>query len=262
MVEKLTYGDFNAGDNAREGTSVSRIVLVTGGGTGLGKAVAVRFRADGDTVIITGRNTAQLETTAKEIDAMAITCDATDPRQVTRMAAGVGADLDVLVNMAGGNTDFARAGGQPEDLEEVSAAWRANLDANLLSAVLTTTAVLGKLRAGGSIINVSSIGAEHASTSYGAAKAALAAWTAGLSAEVGQRGLTANAISPGYIAETGFFRDRLTEQRRAALIAATHDGRAGQPGDIAETAYFLASGGARHITGQTLHVNGGAHTTR
>jgi len=88
------------------------------------------------------------------------------------------------------------------------------------------------------------------------------AWTAGLSAEVGGQGLTANVISPGYIAETDFFRGRLTEERKARLIQATHDGRAGQPGDIAETAYFLASAGARHITGQTLHVNGGAHTTR
>ena len=128
--------------------------------------------------------------------------------------------------------------------------------------MLTTTAVLGKLRSGGSVINVGSIGAEYASTSYGAAKAALAAWTAGLSAEAGPRGLTANLISPGYIARTDFFRGGLTEQRRAALISATHDGRAGKPADIAETAYFLASPGARHITGQTVHVNGGAHTTR
>lgn len=178
------------------------------------------------------------------------------------MAVELGPNLDVLVNMAGGNTDFTRPGGQEPDLGQVAAAWRANLDANLLSAVLTTTAVLGRLRAGGSVINVGSIGAEYASTSYGAAKAALAAWTAGLSAEVGSRGLTANVISPGYIAGTGFFQGKLTEQRRAALVAATHDGRAGQPGDIAETAWFLASSGARHITGQTLHVNGGAHTTR
>jgi 3-oxoacyl-[acyl-carrier protein] reductase len=69
-------------------------------------------------------------------------------------------------------------------------------------------------------------------------------------------------ISPGYMAGTGFFRDRLTKQREAALIGATHDGRAGRPDDVAETAYFLASDGARHITGQNLHVNGGAHTTR
>ena len=226
-------------------------------------------------MIITGRNAARLVTTAGEIGARPITCDATDPRQVSRTAGEAGSDLDVLVNMAGGNTDFVRPprqnstgqdpgqnSGQDGDLEDVAAAWRANLDANLLSAVLTTTAVLGSLRAGGSIINIGSIGAEYASTSYGASKAALAAWTAGLSAEVGPKGLTANVISPGYTAGTGFFHDRLTEQRLTALIGATHDGRAGQPADIAETAWFLASAGARHITGQNLHVNGGAHTTR
>jgi 3-oxoacyl-[acyl-carrier protein] reductase len=245
---------------------VNRIVLVTGGGNGLGKAVAARFAADGDTVFITGRNAGRVADTAAEIGAKPIAGDATNPAQVARIAGDIGDDLDVLVNMAGGNTDFTAAaadpGGPVAELERVAAAWRANLDANLLSAVLTTTAVLGRLRAGGSIVNVGSIGAEYASTSYGAAKAALAAWTAGLSAEVGARGLTANVISPGYIAETDFFRGRLTEERKAALIKATHDGRAGRPGDIAETAYFLASAGARHITGQTLHVNGGAHTTR
>jgi 3-oxoacyl-[acyl-carrier protein] reductase len=241
---------------------MSRIVLVTGGGNGLGKAVAARFLAGGDTVIITGRNAGRLAGTAAEIGARPVTCDATDPRQVAELAEGLDGDLDVLVNMAGGNTDFTRPAGQQKDLAQVAAAWRANLDANLLSAVLTTTAVLGRFRPGGSIINVGSIGAEYASTSYGAAKAALAAWTAGLSAEVGPAGLTANVISPGYIAGTDFFRDRLTGQRQAALIAATHDGRAGHPSDIAETAYFLASAGARHITGQILHVNGGAHTTR
>jgi 3-oxoacyl-[acyl-carrier protein] reductase len=246
---------------------VSRIVLVTGGGGGLGRAVAARFLADGDTVFITGRNAGRVADIAAEIGAKPIPGDAADPEQVARMAGELGDDLDVLVNMAGGNTDFtataaAMSGGPLAELERVAAAWRANLDANLLSAVLTSTAVLGKLRAGGSIINVGSIGAEYASTSYGAAKAALAAWTAGLSAEVGGRGLTANVISPGYIAETDFFHGRLTDERKARLIKATHNGRAGQPGDIAETAYFLASDGARHITGQTLHVNGGAHTTR
>jgi 3-oxoacyl-[acyl-carrier protein] reductase len=240
---------------------VSRIVLVTGGGNGLGKAVATRFRAGGDAVIITGRNTDRLARAAAEIDARPITCDATDPQQVARMADELGPDLDVVVNMAGGNTDLDRPEGQA-GLEDVLGAWRANLDANLLSAVLTTTAVLDKLRPGGAIVNIGSVGAEYAATSYGAAKAALAAWTAGLSAQVGPKALTANVISPGYIAETDFFKGKLSSQRRAALIEATHNGRAGHPGDIAETTYFLASAGARHITGQTLHVNGGAHTTR
>lgn len=239
---------------------MSRIVLVTGGGSGLGKAVAARFRAAGDTVVVTGRNAGRLARTAGELDVRPIPCDATDPGQVARLADELGPDLDVVVNTAGGNTDFGAE--RSPGLDGVLAAWRANLDANLLSAVLTTTAVLGKLRPGGTIVTVGSIGAEYASTSYGAAKAALAAWTAGLSSEVGPQGLTANLISPGYIAETEFFRGKLTERRREALVAATHNGRAGQPGDVAETTYFLASGGARHITGQTLHVNGGAHTTR
>jgi 3-oxoacyl-[acyl-carrier protein] reductase len=237
---------------------VDRIVLVTGGSGGIGKAVAARFLAEGDSVIITGRDQQRLADTASEIGAKPVTCDGSNPVQVARLSEEVGDRLDVLVNAAGGNTDFQRDGDGGQSLEQVSAAWRANLDANLLSAVLTTTAMLGKLSPGGTIINISSIGAEHASTSYGAAKAALAAWTAGLSAEAGPGGVTANVISPGYIAETGFFRGRLTAERRAQLIGATHTKRAGQPDDVAATAVFLASAGARHVTGQTIHVNGGA----
>jgi 3-oxoacyl-[acyl-carrier protein] reductase len=240
---------------------VERIVLVTGGSSGLGKAVAARFRADGDTVFVTGRDAGRLGRAAAEIDARPIACDATDPGQVARLADELGPDLDVLVNMAGRNTDLDDDS-PAEGLDGVLAAWRANLDANLLSAVLTTTAVRGKLRPGGTIVNVGSIGAEYASSSYGAAKAALAAWTAGLSSEVGPKGVTANLIAPGYIAETDFFHGKLSDQRRAALIDATHNGRAGRPADIADTTFFLASAGARHITGQTVHVNGGAHTTR
>ncbi|MFC0434279.1 SDR family NAD(P)-dependent oxidoreductase [Kutzneria buriramensis] len=238
---------------------MARTVLVTGGSRGIGRAVAARFRQAGDRVVITGRDAAKLTGTASEIDAEAVVCDAADPRQVRELAEAVG-ELDVLVNMAGGNTDIGRE--KPEGLDAVAAAWRDNLDANLLGAVLTTTAVLGSLNPGGTVINVGSIAAEYAGSAYGAAKAALAAWTAGLSAEIGPRGLTVNLISPGYIEDTDFFRGRMTEQRRDALVAATHTRRAGNPDDIAATVEFLASPGARHITGQTIHVNGGAHTTR
>jgi 3-oxoacyl-[acyl-carrier protein] reductase len=239
---------------------MERIVLVTGGSGGIGRAVAQRFRAGGDRVVVTGRDADRLAATAAEIDAEPLTCDASDPLQVSALAAHLGDALDVLVNAAGGNSDFERP--EPTSLSEVAAAWQANLDANLISAVLTTTAVTDRLRPGGTIINVGSIGAEYAGTSYGVSKAALQAWTAGLSAEVAAFGLTANAIAPGYIEGTNYFRGRLTEQRRDRLIAATHNGRPGRPEDVAETAYFLASAGARHITGQTLHLNGGAHTTR
>jgi 3-oxoacyl-[acyl-carrier protein] reductase len=247
---------------------LARNVLITGASGGIGRAIAARFAADGDTVVITGRNADRLQRAAAELGARGVVCDAADPAQVAALRAGLGDTVDVLVNNAGGNTDFD---GQAEDegngscrasLERLAASWRANLDANLISAVLTTQAVADRLASGGSVINIGTIGAERGGGSYGAAKAALASWNAYLSAEIGPRGVTANVISPGYIADTNFFRDRLTEQRRDNLIAATHDKRPGRPDDIAETAHFLASPGARHITGQIIHVNGGAFTTR
>jgi 3-oxoacyl-[acyl-carrier protein] reductase len=248
---------------------LARNVLITGAGGGIGRAIAARFIADGDTVVITGRNADRLQRTAAELGARGVVCDAADPAQVAVLNAGLADTLDVLVNNAGGNTDFDEpADGERNGsdsrigLERLAASWRANLDANLISAVLTTHAVAGRLATGGSVISIGTIGAERGGGSYGAAKAALAAWNAYLSAEIGPRGVTANVISPGYIADTNFFRDRLTRERRDNLIAATHDKRPGEPGDIAETAHFLASPGARHITGQTIHVNGGAFTTR
>ena len=241
---------------------MSRIVLVTGGGTGLGKAVAVRFRADGDTVIITGiarHLKSHRQRDRRDGDHLR---REQDPRQVTRIAPlGSARTWTCSSTWRAATPTSPGPAGSPRTWKRWprpgGRTWTPTCSARYSPRPPSSA---GCARAAD--LNVSSIGAEYASTSYGAAKAALAAWTAGLSAEVGQRGLTANVISPGYIAETGFFRGRLTEQRRAALIGATHDGRAGQPGDIAETAYFLASAGARHITGQTLHVNGGAHTTR
>jgi 3-oxoacyl-[acyl-carrier protein] reductase len=249
---------------------VARNVLITGASNGIGRAIAARFAAHGDVVVITGRDADRLRCAADELGVHGLVCDAADAAQVAELGAGldesIGPALDVLVNNAGGNSDFGDGAAQEADgageLERLAASWRANLEANLISAVLTTHAVADRLAPGGSVISMGTIGAERGGGSYGAAKAGLAAWNAFLSADLGPRGVTANVISPGYIAGTNFFRDRLTPQRREALIAATHDKRPGQPGDIAETAYFLASPGARHITGQTIHVNGGAFTTR
>jgi 3-oxoacyl-[acyl-carrier protein] reductase len=256
---------------------VARNVLITGGSSGIGRAIAARFASGGDRVVITGRNAERLRRAAAEVGAHDIVCDGADPARVAALRAGLadrfGPALDVLVNNAGGNTEFDRrdtgeaagpggAGAGRAGLERLAARWQANLDANLISAVLTTSAVADMLAAGGSVISIGTIGAERGGGSYGAAKAALAAWNADLSSDIGPRGVTANVISAGFIAGTNFFRDRLTSERRDTLVAATHDKRPGRPDDIAETAYFLASPGARHITGQTIHVNGGAFTTR
>ena len=94
--------------------------------------------------------------------------------------------------------------------------------------------------------------------SYSAAKAAVEAWNLTLAQDLGRDQITANVVAPGFIDGTEFFRGRMTDQRRSALIGQAANGRAGNVEDIAGTVLFLASPAASHITGQTIHVNGGA----
>lgn len=239
-----------------------RNVIVTGGGGGIGRAVAARFAEAGDAVLITGRRPGPLQATAAELGADCAVCDASDPAQVE--AAELPETVDVLVNNAGGNTDFGLPGDADltADLKDLAASWRANLEANLVSAVLMTASVRDRLAAGGSVISIGSIAADKGSGSYGAAKAGLASWNVGLATELGPRGVTANVVSPGYIEGTEFFRGRLSSGRREALIAATSTGAPGTPDDVAGVVHFLASPAARQITGQVIAVNGGARTTR
>ena len=236
--------------------------MVTGGSSGIGRAVAARFVADGAEVVITGRRADVLKAVADEIGARGVVCDGTDPVAVEQALTQFPERIDVLVNNAGGNTDLVQP--EPHDLSRLAANWQANLAANVLTAVLTTTALSDRLADGGTVVLLGSIAADRGSGggSYGAAKAALGTWNLDLSAELGGRGITSNVISPGYVAETEFFGDRMTDERRASLLAATRNKREGSPADIAETVFFLASPGARHITGQVLNVNGGAVTTR
>lgn len=224
--------------------------------------MAAAFAADGDTVAITGRRPEPLRATAAELGAHVrpVRCDVTDPEQVEALRAQLPETIDVVVHCAGGNTDFDRPAA--EDLAALAANWWANLDANLISAVLVTAAVRDRLSTGGTVINIGSIAADKGAGGYGAAKAGLASFNIDLAAQLGPAGVTANVVSPGYIADTEFFRDKLTDQRRDALIAATSTRRAGTPDDIAATVHFLASPGARQITGQLMAVNGGERTTR
>jgi 3-oxoacyl-[acyl-carrier protein] reductase len=239
-----------------------RTTVVTGAATGIGHAIASRLHGEGDHIVLTGRRRELLEEVAAGFGdrATAVAFDATDPAAVTAALDHIPERVDVLVNNAGGNTDFDR--GSPADLAAVAAAWRANLDANLLSAVLVTTALRDRLRPGATIVNIGSIAADKGAGAYGAAKAGLASWTVDLAAQLGPEGVTVNTLSPGYVADTEFFRDRLTDERRRALVDAASTRRAGRPADIAATVAFLASPGARQITGQMLAVNGGERTTR
>jgi 3-oxoacyl-[acyl-carrier protein] reductase len=241
---------------------MDRVVVVTGASTGIGRAVATRFAADGARVLVTGRRMDKLAAVASGIGATAVSFDVTDPAAVECALADLPERIDVLVNNAGGNTDLGRSG--LAGLSDLAAAWVDNLAANLLGAVLVTAAVSDRLAAGGSVVQIGSIAGARGSGGggYGPAKAAVAAWNLDLSAELGPRGITANLVAPGFVDNTGFFQGRLTDERRARLVAETRNQQAGTPEDIAEAVLFLASPGARHITGQVLHVNGGALTTR
>jgi 3-oxoacyl-[acyl-carrier protein] reductase len=236
-----------------------RHVVVTGGGTGIGKAIAAAFAEEGNGVVITGRRPDVLATAAAEIggDVTAVAFDAADPAQVERALPELPTTVDVLVNTAGGNTDIGAP--EPATLAELAAAWRANLDSNVLSAVLMTAALRPRLAPGGAVISFSSIAAHRQGAgSYSAAKAAIEAWNLTLAHDIGADQITANVVAPGFIDDTEFFRGRMTDGRRETLIAQTATGRGGTPADIAATVLFLASPGARHITGQVIHVNGGA----
>lgn len=239
-----------------------REIVVTGGATGIGYATAEAFVAAGDRVTISGRRADLLERAAYKLGATAVAFDAADPDAVDAALASLPATVDVLVNNAGGNTDIDRPSPDAGDLRAIAAQWHANLDANLLSAVLVTAALSARLSDHGRVVTVGSIAARKGAGSYGAAKAAVEAWTAHVAADLGPRGITANVVSPGLIVDTEFFRNRLTDARRAALVDATNTGRAGVPADVAATVRFLASPDAGHVTGQIVHVNGGAYLGR
>ena len=236
-----------------------KTAVVTGGGTGIGKAIAAALVARDFDVVITGRRADVLADTAIELAprVRAVPFDAADPDAITAALPALPGSIDVLVNNAGGNTN--RDNPAPGDLAGVKAEWLASLEANLITAVLVTEALRPRFAEGVRVISLSSIAAVRGGGDYAASKAAVVAWNFDLARVVGRLGGTANVVSPGLVEDTEFFGDTMTEERRARLIGQTFTGRAGVPADIAETVAFLASPGSAQLTGQVLHVNGGAH---
>ncbi|MBX7249129.1 MAG: acetoacetyl-CoA reductase [Caulobacteraceae bacterium] len=237
----------------------SRIALVTGGTRGIGRAISERLLADGMGVTaIYGANEEAAEEFRAATGALAIRCDVADfpacARAVARIEAEVG-PIDVLVNNAGVTRD-----GMAHKLGEDD--WRAVLGTNLDSMFNMSRQVLDGMRARGfgRIVNISSINGQKGQVgqaNYAAAKAGVIGLTKSLALEGAAKGVTVNAVAPGYI-ETAMTA-KMPPEVLGRIVAGIPVGRMGRPDEVARCVSFLASEEAGFITGATLAVNGGQY---
>ncbi|KJL32315.1 SDR family NAD(P)-dependent oxidoreductase [Microbacterium azadirachtae] len=235
--------------------------VISGGGTGIGLASALRLARDGFDLVLLGRREAVLQEAADRIrtrtpDArvQTIVADLQDPDAVERAVGEIAGDVDVLLNNAGGNV-LDRG----EGLAGIAANYEANMRLNVLTAVLLTEALLPRItRPGGRIISISSIAALRGANGYGAAKAAIHGWMMGLAAELAAEGVTVNAVAPGYVPDTGFWDGRRTPDIVSSRLAQVPMNRAGTPDEVAGAVSYLAGPEGGWTTGQIIQVNGGA----
>jgi len=244
---------------------MARIVVISGGGTGIGLAAAETFAADGDQVVLLGRRANVLARAAGTIPGAAYyAADLSKPHEARQAADFITQQhgtVDVVVHSAGGNGVLEPPIEHADPLEATAHIWTLNFQLNLLTAVLLTEALKDCLAApGGRVLFLSSISANRGSgrVAYGAAKAALHPYVFALARELGPRGITVNAVAPGLIDDTPFFGEPMTDERRTTRAAETATGRIGLPRDVAQTLRWLASVDAGHITAQVIQVNGGA----
>jgi 3-oxoacyl-[acyl-carrier protein] reductase len=248
------------------GNLQGRIALVTGASQGIGRACALALAEAGATVAVAARNESKLAEVVAEIHAAA---RQDEPRHAAAFALDVASEesikaaakavidrygkVEILVNNAGITRDGLM-------MAMKRASWDDVLGTNLTGTFLLTQALLRPMLKNqwGRIINISSVvgrTGQAGQVNYAASKAGLIGLTRSMAREVASRGITVNAVAPGYI-ETPMTAV-LDEKQRAAMMAQIPLGRAGTDAEIAEVVAFLASDGAAYITGQVLDVNGG-----
>jgi 3-oxoacyl-[acyl-carrier protein] reductase len=241
-----------------------QIVLVTGASRGIGQAIALTLGRTGATVIGTATSEEGADNISKiflesDILGKGMKLNVTDNDQITSVLKAVTAEygeVDVLINNAGITRDNILVRMKEEEWEDI-------INTNLSSVYRMSKAVLRGMikKRSGRIISITSVvGAmgNAGQSNYAAAKAGIMGFTKSLAREVGVRGITVNAIAPGFI-ETDM-TDNLPEDQKAALASQIPMGRLGTVDEVAKAVLFLASESGSYITAQTLHINGGMYT--
>jgi 3-oxoacyl-[acyl-carrier protein] reductase len=237
------------------------VTLVTGASRGIGAAIADRLARDGARVIgtaTTAEGALRISANLAAHGGRGLLLDVVKPESIAAVLENIEAKegpVGILCNNAGITRDTLLLRMKQED-------WDAVLDTNLASVFRLSKAVLrGMMKARkGRIVSITSVvglTGNAGQANYAAAKAGIIGFTKSLAREVGSRGITANAIAPGFI-DTDMTR-ALAEEQRTALNAQIPLGRLGQPADIAAAVAFLCSADAAYITGETLNVNGGMY---
>ena len=251
-------------------TKASRTVVVTGGGRGIGKAIALAFAEPGGHIIITSRTESQLAQTAGEIkakgaNATAIPMDVTDEASVAHgfgSLHGIVTQVDVLVNNAG-------IGGGEVVQDSDIARWKRTIDTNLFGMYLVTRQILPLMATEGRIVNLSSVLGRFGVpgyTAYCASKHGVIGFTRALSLEVVKRKITVNAISPGWVdtdmalqgwTQGATHAKKTVDEFKSVMLDDVPIKRVIDPAEVAALVKFLCSKEASAITGQTYNICGG-----
>ena len=241
-----------------------KLVLVTGASRGIGRAISMALGNAGATVIGTATSKEGAKNISKifsdnSILGKGMNLNVTDNNQITELLKAVSDEfgsVDILINNAGITRDNILVRMKAEEWDDI-------INTNLSSVYRMSKAVLRGMikKRSGRIISITSVvGAmgNAGQSNYAAAKAGIMGFTKSLAREVGVRGITVNAIAPGFI-ETDM-TDNLPEDQKAALASQIPMGRLGTVDEIAQAVLFLASDSGSYITAQTLHINGGMYT--
>jgi 3-oxoacyl-[acyl-carrier protein] reductase len=245
------------------GTLAGKVALVTGASRGIGRAIAGALAAEGATLVLAARDEARLADVVREIEtaggtASALRLEVGDRASVEaafeRLLAAHGR-VDILVNNAGITRDNLL-------LRMKAAEWDDVMATNLTGVFLCTQAALRPMlkQRAGRIVNITSVvgvTGNAGQANYAASKAGIIGFTKSVAREVASRGITANAVAPGFV-ETDM-TGAMTDKAREAVTSMIPLGRVGKPEDIAAAVAFLASDAAAYITGQVLGVDGGFH---